>query len=325
MRDNEPCMLEFAVKIWTQVCFALAFALSGCTIVVVGPPDGGTDTDPLSPGGNGQMAAGGGGGQGGSIGAGGAGSGPGDVGPRCGNMICDPNEDCRCADCACEGVCGRMGDDWLCGERCDDDEACPGEERCFEGFPAFEGPACLPAPDANNGLGDACDNSLDCGPGLVCSCSDNWNCPGGSVCVEACTDDCDRCQEKRWGTRVCDRDCDPDNPDACAPGSACVASATDTGCTRPPGGDWVCYPRETRYHCAPGVAPAFGEACGTGRSCDVNGACVGTTCEQTDEGVGCDVYQCSRPCDDASDCEDPQAECWRASTRDLGYCVPRLN
>jgi hypothetical protein len=317
--------------LWGTLLCGLAFAISGCTIVVEAP-DGGFNgqggAGAVGPGGAGGFGAvggqGGAGSTGGAGGQGGGGNGGQDVGPRCGNGVCDANEDCRCADCPCAGVCGRIQNDWICGEPCGDGQGCPAGDRCFEGFPSFEGAACLPD-RGETPVGAECTNSLDCATGLVCSCSDNWNCPGGSVCVEACNDDCDSCETKRWGTRICERGCSPDAPDACLPGTHCLSSATDTGCTRAGDGPWVCYPRETENRCSAQAPPAFGMPCGRGRSCAIDEACVGTTCEQTPEGVGCETYQCSRPCQDGSDCEDPQAVCWRAASRDLGFCVPSLD
>lgn len=296
-----------------------AALLMGCTVVVEAP-EGSFE-------GQGGAGATGPGGAGGAAGMGvlsNDSAGEDGVGPSCGDGVCAADEDCRCADCRCDGICGRLGDDWICGEPCGEGRGCPDGDRCFEGFPAFDGPACLPD-RGETAIGEACTNSLDCAAGLVCSCSDNWNCPGGSVCVEACNDDCARCDRKRWGTRVCERDCGPDAPDACLPGTQCVASATDTGCTRVGDGPWICYPRETTNRCAVQAPPAFGAPCGPGRSCALDEACVGTDCEQTPEGVGCETYQCSRPCVNAADCEAPQAVCWRSSSRDLGFCVTHLD
>lgn len=244
-------------------------------------------------------------------------------GAICGDGMCTADiEDCRtCADdCGCgDGTCGRVGETYLCGAPCVDGE-CPAGQRCLVEFPAFEGPTCLPD-DGRAAPGGDCASSLDCATGLVCSCTLNWDCPNGSVCVEACADDCDRCDTRRWGTEVCERDCSPDDP-ACAGGTACVTRSTNTGCTRAMGVDpWICYPRETAHACEPGVPPAFGELCGAGRRCAAGLECVGTTCEQLEEGVGCEVYQCSQGCIDASDCEAPLAECWRVENRDFGYCI----
>lgn len=299
----------------TTLCVA-GLVLTGCTIVVEAPPDAGFTPGGGGPGNPGGGGAGGISGNGGNIGKEDGGN------ARCGNLICEAGEDCSCPDCPCNGTCGQIGDRFYCGEACPTGE-CANGERCFEGFAAFNGPACLPD-FGETEIGDACSNSLDCGTGLVCSCTDGWNCSGGSVCVEECDDSCDFCEEKRWGTRVCQRDCGPENPDACGPGTACRASATNTGCTRTPTGPWVCYPRQTAYLCGAGEPPAFGEPCGRGRSCGVDEVCVGTDCEETPEGVGCDTYQCSRPCQTDDDCEAPQGVCWRASSRDLGFCVPSL-
>lgn len=243
----------------------------------------------------------------------------------CGDGMCTAGaEDCRgCPeDCGCgDGTCGRVGEAYLCGTPCVDG-ACPAGQRCLVEFAGFEGPTCLPD-DGRGAAGGDCESSLDCATGLVCSCTLNWNCPNGSVCVEECADDCDRCVTKDWGTEVCERDCSPDDPDVCGGGTACVTRSTNTGCTRAMGVDpWICYPRETAHACEPVAAPAFGEVCAPGRRCAVGLACVGSTCAQMDEGVGCEVYQCSRGCTDASDCEAPLAECWRVENRDFGYCIP---
>lgn len=281
----------------------LALAFGGCTIVVEAAPDSGLGPVPGSP----NMTPGGKADGGGAL---------------CGNSICDPGEDCRCADCPCDGTCGEVEGVFFCAGACPDGQ-CPGGKRCFEGFAAFDGPVCLPD-FGQVPIGGQCDNSLDCGAGLVCSCTNNWNCPGGSVCVEACDNSCDFCEEKRWGTRVCQRDCGPENPNACGDGTSCVVSATRTGCTRTPDGPWVCYPRETDYFCAAGAPPAYGQPCGRERSCGLDEVCVGTDCVEEPEGVGCETYRCSRPCDTDDDCNAPSPICWRASSRDLGFCVSHL-
>ncbi|MFO0615548.1 MAG: hypothetical protein U0414_23340 [Polyangiaceae bacterium] len=225
------------------------------------------------------------------------------AGPFCGNGVCDPEDDCSCADCPaqCGDGCCQATEDWchcpadckpemdVCGDACcgpTDPASCPTDcnPTCGDGVCKSEdGDNCTTCPNecpcpglcmdgacllAN---GETCDSGPQCGTG---------NCVDLICCALPCDAGCQTCAVD--GTGCVDL---PSNP-VCPGNETCVGSFCQCK-------DGLKDGLETDIDCGSDCGLLL---CGVGNACGVDGDCAsGHCCDCAAAGLLCE-NDCATDC-----------------------------
>lgn len=239
--------------------------------------------------------------------------------PRCGDDVCNGDEDCStcpadCGNCCGDGTCDAEG-----GERC---TTCPADCGCAAGevceagtgecaacVPQCEGRAC--GDDGCGGVCGACDDGVECVAGR-CDVPCAPTCDGRDCGGDGCGGVCGMCEDEQvctaggacndppasCGDAVCDPDedcstCPADCGQCCGDG-ACVAGVGEDCSTCP--ADCGCGEGEAcdERQCVPVCVPQC-----AGRDCGPDGC--GGVCGDCDAGEECQQGVCRDLCQ--PDCE----------------------